>query len=79
MKLPRNLNGVELADHLVKNWDYKRIHQTGSQIILETESPRHQRISIPAHKPLRTGTVAKILQLVAGHKRESKIEILKGL
>jgi predicted RNA binding protein YcfA (HicA-like mRNA interferase family) len=79
MKLPRNLNGVDLAEHLVRNWDYRRIHQTGSHIIFETELPAHQRISIPAHKPLRTGTLAKILQLVAGHKRESKIEILKGL
>jgi len=25
----------------VKNWDYRRIHQTGSHIILETESPAH--------------------------------------
>jgi predicted RNA binding protein YcfA (HicA-like mRNA interferase family) len=79
MKLPRNLNGLELAEHFVRNWDYQRIHQTGSHIILETASPAHQRISIPAHRPLRTGTLAKILQLVASHKPESKIEILKGL
>jgi hypothetical protein len=41
MKLPRNLNGVVLAEHFVSNWDYQRIHQTGSHIILETESPAH--------------------------------------
>ena len=79
MKLPRNLNGLELAEHFVRKWDYQRIHQTGRPIILGSNSPAHQRISIPAHKPLRTGTLAKILQLVAGHKHESEIEILKGL
>ena len=38
------------------------MHQTGSHIILETEEPSHQRIAVPAHKPLRIGTLNAILR-----------------
>ncbi len=53
MKIPRNLKGSYLAGILCKSWHYKIIHQQGSHIILETETPSHQRISIPNHNPLR--------------------------
>ena len=61
MKLPRNLNGLDLAEHLVRNWDYRRFPL--SEQPYHRQKPNRRliaRISIPAHKPLRTGTLAKI-------------------
>jgi len=79
MKSPRDLSGRELADGLCRHWDYREVHQTGSHIILQTETPRHQRIPIPAHKPLRVGTLNAILRLVANHKGVPREEILRSL
>jgi hypothetical protein len=50
MKIPRDLSGEQLVRGLCSRWDYRRIHQVGSHIILETETPTHQRLSIPTHK-----------------------------
>jgi predicted RNA binding protein YcfA (HicA-like mRNA interferase family) len=76
MKSPRDLSGRELANVLCKNWTYREVGQTGSHIILQTEQPGHQRIPIPAHKPLRVGTLNAILRLVATHKGVSRQQIL---
>jgi predicted RNA binding protein YcfA (HicA-like mRNA interferase family) len=76
MKLPRNLDGENLAKHLCKKWGYRRVHQVGSHIVLETDEPNHQRIVIPAHRPLRIGTLAAILRTVASHKGVSRGDLL---
>jgi hypothetical protein len=47
VKIPRDLSGREIVKVLCKSWDYRQIHQEGSQIILQTDIPLHQRISIP--------------------------------
>ena len=79
MKLPRDLKGIALAKSLCHHWKYLQIHQTGSHIILETQSPSYQRIAIPAHKKLRIGTLHSILKVVANHKGVSRQEILDKL
>jgi predicted RNA binding protein YcfA (HicA-like mRNA interferase family) len=79
MKLPRDLSGETLARHLTKRWQYERIHQIGSHIILQTESPSHHRIAVPAHIPMRVGTLNSILSAVAVHKGVTKDEVLKGI
>lgn len=76
MKLPRNLNGVDLAKSLCQHWGYIQVHQTGSHIILDTEDPSHQRIAIPAHKSLRVGTLNHILKSIAHHKQINRQDIL---
>lgn len=72
MKVPRDLSGRELVNVLCRHWNYREIHQSGSHIILETESPRHQRIAVPAHRILKLGTLNAILRIVASHKGVSK-------
>ena len=72
MKLPRDLK------HLCERWEYRRIHQVGSHVILQTEQPAPHRVSIPAHAVLRVGTLNSILASVAAHKSATKEEILKG-
>lgn len=77
MKIPRDLSGEELVKKLCRNWGYRVVHQEGSHIVLETESPSHQRIAVPAHKSLRIGTLNAILRAVARHKSVERTEILK--
>jgi predicted RNA binding protein YcfA (HicA-like mRNA interferase family) len=76
MKLPRDLSGVELVKHLCRRWEYRQVHQAGSHVILETSQPRHQRIAVPEHRPLRVGTLNAILSAVAGRKGATKEDVL---
>ncbi|AFZ49053.1 type II toxin-antitoxin system HicA family toxin [Dactylococcopsis salina] len=79
MKIPRDLKGSDFARVLCRQWDYKVVHQQGSHIILDTEIPSHQRISIPNHNPLRLGTLNSILRAVSRHKGVAKAEIINTL
>lgn len=79
MKLPRDLSGNRLARHLCRSWGYAHVHQVGSHIVLQTETPSHHRIVIPAHTPLRVGTLNGILQAVAAHKGIFREELLEGV
>ena len=79
MKLPRDLGGDELVKHLSKRWDYMKIHQVGSHIILQTQNPAPHRIAVPQHTPLRIGTLNAILSSVAAHKNVTKEAILKDI
>jgi predicted RNA binding protein YcfA (HicA-like mRNA interferase family) len=79
MKLPRNLSGEDLVKHLCKCWGYRRIHQVGSHVVLQTEQPEPHRIAVPAHTPLKIGTLNGIVSSIAAHKSASKEDILKDL
>jgi len=60
MRIPRDLSGMELVKALCRDWDYRVVHQEGSHIILQTDTPTHQRLSMPSHNPLRVGTLNAI-------------------
>ena len=79
MKLPRDIHGRELVAVLCRDWGYRVVHQAGSHIILETDTPAHHRVSVPAHKPLRIGTLNAILRSVAAAKQCMRETILAGL
>ena len=79
MKLPRDLSGAELIKLLCKHFDYRRLNQEGSHVILETSDPRQHRISIPDHPALRIGTLNAILRAVATAKGVEKEDILRHL
>ena len=68
MKLPRDISGIELAKHL-KILEYGISHQTGSHIRLTTNKNGTHHITIPAHDPLRIGTLNAILQDIAEHHK----------
>jgi predicted RNA binding protein YcfA (HicA-like mRNA interferase family) len=76
MKLPRDLSGIELIKLLCKHHGYRQVNQEGSHVILETSFPRHHRLAIPDHHPLRLGTLNAILRAVAEVKGLAKEEIL---
>jgi len=79
MNLPRDLGGEQLIRGLCRRWDYRRTGQVGSHVVLETDTPSHQRIVVPAHKCLRVGTLNAILRSIAAHKSVSKDEVLRAL
>ena len=79
MKIPRSVSGAHLADTLCRRWSYRKVHQAGSHIILETSHPAHQRIAIPDHHSLRIGTLLSILRSVARHKGVPRDAIVASL
>ena len=79
MKLPRDLSGRDLIKVLCRDWGYRQVHQVGSHVIIETESPAHQRVAVPDHKVLRVGTLNALLRLVADHKGVKREELLRSL
>ena len=76
MRIPRDLSGRDLIQVLCKDWGYRRIHQVGSHVILETDEPSHHRLTVPAHKVLRIGTLNGILRAVARHRGVNREDIL---
>ena len=79
MKLPRNVSGRDLVKALCRDWGYRQVHQVGSHIILQTDTPQPHRISIPDHSHLRIGTFNAILRAVAQAKQTSKDAVLGSL
>lgn len=79
MKVPRDLSGSQLAKVLCRDWDYRSLHQEGSHILLQSETPGHQRLSVPNHSPLRIGTLNAILKAVASHKGVDRQILLDSL
>ena len=79
MKLPRDLNGRQLAQTLIRHFGYREVNRVGSHIILETDSPKHHRVSNPDHDPLRIGTLNAILCSVAEAKGIGRVEILSHI
>lgn len=79
MKLPRDLSGAELAKLLCKHYGYRQLNQEGSHMILQTDTPRSHRLSVPVHPALRPGTLNAILRVVADVKGVTKEDILNRL
>ena len=77
-RLPRDLNGVELARALGV-LGYRITRQTGSHIRLTTHQRGEHHVTIPAHTPLRVGTLAAILASVAQHFEIERDELLEKL
>lgn len=78
MKLPRNLTGVELVKHL-EVLGYRVSRQTGSHIRITTLQNGEHHITVPAHNPLKTGTLSSILNDVAQHFNLTRDELLNRL
>jgi predicted RNA binding protein YcfA (HicA-like mRNA interferase family) len=79
MKLQRSVSGQRLVDHRCRKWDYTRIRQAGSHVMLRTETPSRDGISVPLHSPLRPGMLAAIVRDVATHKGVTREDILRDL
>jgi predicted RNA binding protein YcfA (HicA-like mRNA interferase family) len=78
MKLPRNLTGLQLVKEL-ESLGYQITRQTGSHIRLTTLENGEHHITVPAHNPLKTGTLSAILNDIAQHFNLTRDELLKRL
>ena len=76
MKIPRDLSGAQLVKILCRDWGYRVVHQEGSHIILQTDTPAHQRLSVPNHDPIRVGTLNSIVRAVSAHKGVERRQLL---
>lgn len=75
MKLPRDINGLELAKALGR-LGYTVDHQRGSHIRLTTQRGGEHHITVPAHDPLKIGTLNGVLKEVGAHARMDRAELL---
>ena len=79
MKLPRNVDGDELA-RLLSRYGYHIDHQTGShQRLSAIINGKTHDLTIPLHKPLRVGTLHGILKDVAEHQKVSLVQLVTEL
>jgi len=79
VKVPKDLYGRDFANHLIRRWSFRELRQTGSHIVLRTEVPSGYTVSIPAHKPMRPGTLRDAIVSIAAHKRVDRSDILRDL
>ena len=78
MRLPRDLSGAELAKAL-ERVGYQVTRQTVSHMRLTSDSAPQHHVTIPAHDPLKVGTLAAILGDVAGHLNVDRDQLLRRL
>ncbi len=76
MKLPRDIDGIVLANKL-KKLGYIITRQTGSHLRLTTENGGHH-VTIPMHSPLKVGTFSAIISEVSSHLKISKDALYKN-
>jgi predicted RNA binding protein YcfA (HicA-like mRNA interferase family) len=79
MKVPRDLSGAQLVKVLCRDWGYRVVHQEGSHLILQTDVPTPQRLSVPNHNPVRVGTLNSIVRAVSAHKGVERQQLLEAL
>ena len=78
MKLPRDITGNDLAKALVM-LGYHVTRQTGSHIRLSTVENGEHFITVPAHNPLKIGTLAAILADIESYHKLTREDLLKRL
>ena len=79
MRLPRDLDGSELASAL-RNLGYHISRQTGSHIRLTSSvKGAEHHVTIPRHSPLKVGTLSAILGDISSYLDIEKEEVVKKL
>lgn len=79
MRIPRDISGADLAKRLGQ-YGYVITRQSGSHMRLSRQAENQQQhLTIPAHKPVRVGTLRKILKDVAGQVGVSLEEVIQAV
>ncbi len=78
MRLPRDVSGRDLARSL-SVFGYEVTRQTGSHMRLTTHEAGQHHLTIPAHHPLRVGTLAGIIAEVARHLDLDREQVARRL
>ncbi len=74
-RLPRDLSGFKLTKKLSK-LGYAVTRQTGSHVRLTCSTPSQHHVTIPAHDPLKIGTLAAIITDIAKHHGLTRDEVI---
>ncbi len=74
MRLLRDLSGAELVKALARI-GYRVTRQTGSHIRVTTDTPTQHHVTVPAHDPLKLGTLSGILSDISAHLKISRDEL----
>ena len=77
-RIPRDISGNELAKALSR-FGYEVTRKTGSHLRLTTALNGEHHITVPAHDPLKIGTLSGILGEVARHLEIPKTELVARL
>lgn len=79
MKIPRDINAPKLV-HGLRLLGYETLLQEGSHIRLTTTVGGIHHLTIPNHRPLKTGTLlGGVLKPVAAHHKLTLAELLEKL
>ena len=79
MKIPRDVHGPDLARAL-RVLGYGQARQEGSHLRLTTQVKGTHHVTIPNHKPLKTGTLlGGVLKPVAAHHGLTVEELVSRL
>ena len=79
MKLPRDLSGEQFA-RLLRQYGYEITRQTGSHLRLTTRTRgTEHHVTIPAHSPLKIGTLSAILSDVAAYLEMDRATLAESL
>ena len=79
MKIPRDLAASELIRAL-RVFGYETVRQDGSHIRLTTTLGRKHHVTVPNHRPLKTGTLlGGVLKPVASHHKLTVEQLLAKL
>ncbi len=78
MKLPRDISGQELALALAK-LGYAMDRQVGSHMRLTTHRPGEHHITVPAHDPIKVGTLNSIPRDAGEHAGLDRSDLLRLL
>lgn len=79
MKLPRDVSGNDLAKRL-RRYGYSVSRQTGSHIRLtSTFTGQKHSVTVPAHSPLKVGTLAAIMAEIAAYLELDRGEFVSRL
>jgi predicted RNA binding protein YcfA (HicA-like mRNA interferase family) len=78
VKLPRDISGKDLIKAL-SCLDYEVTRQTGSHIRLTTKRNGEHHITVPAHDPIKIGTLNAILKGISEHNHLNRTELIRML
>ena len=78
MSLPRDVSGPELVKAL-RVLGYVVSRQRGSHIRVTTQQGGEHHEVVPAHHPIRTGTLSSILKSIANHHGLTVEELVQKL
>ena len=78
MRIPRDINAQELIK-LLNEFGYYSTRQTGSHIRITTTQNGEHHVTIPNHRPIKTGTLNSILSEIADHLKISKSDLVDKL